>query len=88
MGIALWVLASIAAFALARMAPWRRRRSRIGELSVSILAGLILGTLATALDFGGWNELDWRAGAFVFAGALAAIAAFRLTIGPSPGDPS
>lgn len=87
MGIALWAVASVAAFLLARMAPWRRR-GFAGELSVSILAGLILGIVATALDFGGWNEPDWRPGSFVFAGALAAIGAFRLTIGPPPGDPS
>jgi hypothetical protein len=92
MGIALWVVSSIAAFFLARMAPWRRplarARSRAGEFSVSIAAGLVLGIAATALDFGGWNEPDWRAASFVFAGALAAIGAFRLTISPPPGDPS
>jgi hypothetical protein len=88
MGIALWFVASIAAFVLARMAPWRRRRGWAGELFVSILAGLALGVTATALDFGGWNEPDWRAGLFVLFGALAAAAAFRLTISPPPGDPS
>jgi hypothetical protein len=55
---------------------------------VSILAGLMLGVAATALDFGGWNEPDWRAGLFVFLGAMAAAGAFRLTIRATPGDPS
>jgi hypothetical protein len=88
MGIALWVVSSVAAFLLARMAPWRRRHGFTGELSVAILAGLALGIGATALDFGGWNEPDWRAASFVFAGSLAAMAAFRLTIAPPPGRPS
>jgi MFS family permease len=88
MGIALWLVSSVVAFLLARMAPWRRRGARLGEFLVSILAGLALGVAATALDFGGWNEPDWRAGLFVFLGALAAAGAFRLTISPTPGDPS
>ena len=88
MGIALWVVSSVVAFLLARTAPWRRRPAWAGELSVSIAAGLLLGAVATALDFGGWSEPDWRAGLFVFLGALAAAGMFRLTIAASPGDPS
>ena len=88
MGIALWVATSAAAFLFARMAPWRRRPGWAGELLVSIAAGLLLGALATALDFGGWSEPDWRAGLFVFRGTLAAAGMFRLTIPASPGDPS
>ena len=88
MGIALWFLTSVAGFSLARMTPWRRRPAWAGELSVSIAAGLLLGAVATALDFGGWNELDWRAGLFVFLGALTAAGVFRLTISAPPGDPS
>jgi hypothetical protein len=89
MGIALWVISSVAALVLARMAPWRRRRRCFGEIFVSLLAGLALGAVATALDFGGWNEPDWRAGVFVFLGAAAAIGTLRLTIAPPPsGDPS
>ena len=88
MGIALWVVCSVAAFLLARMAPWRRRPAWIGELSVSIASGFLLGALATALDFGGWSEPDWRAGLFVFLGALAAAGLFRLTIASPPGGPS
>ena len=83
MGIALWLSSSVVAFLLARMLPWRRRRARIGEFLVTLLAALPLGALATALDFGGWNELDWRAGLFVFLGALTAAGAFRLTLRPS-----
>ena len=88
MGIALWLISSVAAFVLARMLPWRRRSAWFGELLVSVLAGLALGVAATALDFGGWQEPDWRAGLFVFLGALAAAGTFRLTIRATPGDPS
>ena len=88
MGIALWLVSSVAAFFLARMLPWRRRSAWLGELLVSVLAGLVLGIAATALDFGGWKEPDWRAGLFVFLGALAAAGTFRLTIRAIPGDPS
>lgn len=88
MGTALWLVSSVTAFLVARMLPWRRRSHRLGELSVSIATGLALGVLATALDFGGWKEPEWRAGLFVFLGALAAAGAFRLTIGANPGEPS
>jgi len=88
MGIALWVVASVAAFLLARMAPWRRLPAWAGEFSVSIAAGLLLGAVATALDFGGWSEPDWRAAAFVFLSALAAAGMFRLTIAAPPGGPT
>jgi hypothetical protein len=88
MGIALWFVASVAAFFLARMTPWLRS-AWLGELSVAILAGLACGVLATALDFGGWSEPDWRAALFAFLGALAVLGAFRLIFGralPSPAS--
>jgi len=34
------------------------------------------------MDFGGWNEPDWRAGVFVFCCAAAAIAVVRLVARP------
>lgn len=82
-GIALWVLSSVAAFFLARMLPWRKRRRWIGELGAAIVIGLVFGAVATALDFGGWNELEWRAALFVFFGSLIAIAVARLASPPS-----
>jgi len=51
------------------------------EAAVALVTGLSLGLLATALDFGGWNELDWRAGVFVFLGSAAAVAIARLIAG-------
>ena len=85
MGIALWLVSAAAAFVVARILPLRRGRAWLGELSAAIVAALLLGIVATALDFGGWNELDWRAGLFTFFGALTAIAILRLTISPTPG---
>lgn len=55
----------------------RTRWSR--ELAASIVTAVIFGVVATALDFGGWNEADWRAGVFALCGALTAIAVVRLT---------
>lgn len=58
-----------------------RPRGWIGELMVSVVAALALGVAATALDFGGWKEPDWRAGLFVLFGAFAAIGVVRLIRG-------
>jgi hypothetical protein len=76
-GIALWLTSALLSFALARLIPAGRRRPWFGELVTALLAGMLLGVLATALDFGGWAELDWRAALFVFLGSLAAVAVFR-----------
>ncbi len=43
------------------------------------MTALILGVVATFFDFGGWNQLDWRAGLFTGLGALAAIGIRRIT---------
>ena len=88
MGIALWFGSAAVAFLLARILPLRRRRAWLGELSAAIVAALLLGIVATALDFGGWNELDWRAGLFTFFGALTGIAIVRFTISPTPEGPN
>lgn len=45
---------------------------------MALLASFGFGVAATALDFGGWNEADWRAALFAFFGAAAAAAAWRL----------
>ena len=88
MGIVLWSVAATAAFFIARMLPPLRGRARLRELFTALITALTLGTVATALDFGGWNEPDWRAGLFTFFGALTAIALLRFTISPTPpGDP-
>ena len=75
-GIAVWVVCGVVAFTLARVIPLARRRPW-AELAVTILTALLLGAAATAYDFGGWNEPDWRAGLFSFFGSFAAAGAVR-----------
>lgn len=77
MGAALWIATGVAACLIARTVPVGRRRSFALELVVAVVTAATLGVLATALDFGGWNEPDWRAGLFAFLGAAAAAGALR-----------
>jgi uncharacterized membrane protein YoaK (UPF0700 family) len=84
MGIALWLACALAVFFAARNVKFARGGSWIGELLASILSALILGAIATALDFGGWNEPDWRAGAFVVFGCAAVVGVVRLLSIRSP----
>lgn len=72
MGIALWIGCGALAFLAARVIPAGRSRAWIGELAAALVVAFLLGVAATALDFGGWKELDWRAGLFAFLGAFAA----------------
>ena len=46
-------------------------------LILAVITSVIFGIAATALDFGGWNEADWRAVTFAFFGAMAVIGAMR-----------
>ena len=77
-GIALWLGCGFAAWIVARVVPFLRLTQWLSELVLSLGAALAAGVGATALDFGGWNEPDWRAGAFAFACALAVIGWFRV----------
>jgi hypothetical protein len=76
-GIALWIACGIVAFGVARIVPIRRGVVA-GEMVTATIAALLAGFVAIALDFGGWKEPDWRAGAFVFLVALSALAILRL----------
>jgi hypothetical protein len=76
MGIVLWFAAGLAAFLLARLVPLRRPRWFF-EIAASVTAGMLAGLVATALDFGGWREIDWRAGAFAFFISLAVLGLAR-----------
>lgn len=78
MGAGLWVIAGLLAAVTARLIPAGRSRRWIGELVAAVLAAALCGLGATALDFGGLRELDWRAGLFAFLGAFAAAGVFRL----------
>ena len=84
MGIALWLACGIVASGVARIVPIRRG-TVTGELVTAMIAALLAGLVATALDFGGWKELDWRAGAFVFLISLSALATLRLLPRPLAG---
>jgi len=78
MGIALWLGCATAVFFIARTVRYARPQRWIGELITALLSAMTIGLIATALDFGGWNEPDWRAGLFVVFGAAAIIGAVRL----------
>jgi hypothetical protein len=77
MGTLLWVASGLLAFLVARIIPYGRGQNWSIELTSALAAALALGIVATALDFGGWRELDWRAGMFAFFGAFAASGIVR-----------
>ena len=77
MGIVLWATSGCAAFLLARIVPLARRQRWAWELVPAIVTALLAGLVATALDFGGWGEPDWRAGVFALFAAFAAIGVTR-----------
>ncbi|HEX2122652.1 MAG TPA: hypothetical protein VHL59_13515 [Thermoanaerobaculia bacterium] len=86
MGIALWLGCGFASFVIARIVPLSRRPRWAAELVAALFTALCLGAVATALDFGGWSEPDWRAGLFAFFGSFAVIGAVRaLQSRRSPG---
>jgi uncharacterized membrane protein YeaQ/YmgE (transglycosylase-associated protein family) len=78
MGVALWAVAGVIAFFVARNVPSARPAGRMIELATALLVALLFGVIATILDFGGWQEPEWRAALFCFFGALAVMAAARL----------
>jgi hypothetical protein len=82
MGIALWMACAAAVFFAIRNIKFGRPASGIGELVAVVISALLLGGVATALDFGGWNEPDWRAALFVFFGCVAITGALRLCLSP------
>jgi hypothetical protein len=78
MGIALWLGCATVIFFIVRAVPYARPRRWIGELFTALISALAMGVTATALDFGGWNEPDWRAGLFVVFAVAAIVGAVRL----------
>ena len=63
---------------IGRSIPHARPRGWLVEAFVSVATAVAAGLAATALDFGGWKEPDWRAGVFALACALGAIGITRL----------
>lgn len=78
MGLALWVAAGVAAAAISRFVIYGRPDAWLLEALAAAVTAIVFGVVATALDFGGWREVDWRAGLFAFAGAALVIALMRL----------
>ena len=64
-------------FAASRAIAVARPETFAGELLLLVMVSFSAGLGATALDFGGWNEVDWRAGAFVILCGFAAIGCSR-----------
>lgn len=78
MGIALWAACAVVVFFLARGVPYGRSSRWAGELIATLMSTFVLGLVATSLDFGGWNEPDWRAGLFIAFGSAAAVGLIRV----------
>jgi uncharacterized membrane protein YeaQ/YmgE (transglycosylase-associated protein family) len=77
MGAALWAASALSLFFVARIVPAGRPSGVFGDLIAALLGALLFGLAATALDFGGWRDSDWRAVVFVVLGAAALIGAQR-----------
>lgn len=77
MGAVLWITSALSVFLIARIVPPGRDRHYLNELIVALGTSLLLGLIATALDFGGWRDPDWRAIAFVMFGSAFATGALR-----------
>lgn len=69
----MWIIAGLGAFAGARLIRAGQPQGWLMEGSLSLIVAVAAGLAATALDFGGWQEPEWRAGAFAFAAAFGAI---------------
>ena len=70
-------MSGIVAFVIARIIPFSRQTYWKTELVTATVAALLAGVAATLLDFGGWQELDWRSAAFAFCVALAVAGVVR-----------
>jgi hypothetical protein len=86
MGIALWMACGVAVFFTIRNIRFLKPGGWILELLAAILSALLFGGIASALDFGGWNEADWRAALFVFFGCAAISGVLRLCLSPRLRD--
>ena len=73
----MWLLCGAAVFAASRAIAAGRPARVVTELLLVIITSAVAGLAATALDFGGWGELDWRAAAFVILCDFAAIGVSR-----------
>ena len=77
MGAAFWLASALSVFLVARIVPAGRNKNYLIELALTLAAAAACGLAATALDFGGWRESDWRAIVFVLLGTALAVGAER-----------
>ena len=77
MGALSWIIAGVVAWAIGRVLP-AGRRGWLLEIVIGVMIAFAAGLTATALDFGGWSELDSRAALFALTCALASLALWRL----------
>jgi hypothetical protein len=77
MGVAAWLLSALAVFVIARIVPPGRDSNYLTELLAAVVAAGAAGAIATALDFGGWAALDWRAVLFTLLIAATAVGSVR-----------
>ena len=78
MGLLTWVLAGVLAFGIARGLRSGGALRWPAEAAVAIAAAVLFGMIATAFDFGGWKELEWRAAAMALAGTSLVLALTRI----------
>ena len=77
MGAVYWLASALSIFLVARIVPAGRIKNYLLELIASLAAAFACGLAATALDFGGWRESDWRAVLFVLLGTASVLGASR-----------
>ena len=78
MGFGTWLVAGALAFALSRLVPAGRPRRWWPETLAALSAAAVAGLAATAMDFGGLREPDWRAASFAFLVSAAILGLIRL----------
>jgi peptidoglycan/LPS O-acetylase OafA/YrhL len=78
MGIVIWLMAGALAFGAGMLMKSGFALRWPVELAIALAAAAVFGLIATAFDFGGWNEPEWRAAVFCFFGAGAVLAVARL----------
>ena len=78
MGFGTWLLAGAGALLLARLVRPGRPRRWWPETLAALAAAAAAGLAATAMDFGGLREPDWRAASFAFFVSAAMLGLGRL----------
>jgi hypothetical protein len=73
----MWAVGGLVAFAFGRILKSGGALAWPAELAIAVGAAIGFGLIASAFDFGGWRELDWRTGVFALAGASLIIALAR-----------